>query len=94
MLRSSNALLGRRDSFSGDTGLIVTRMYGNSVDETTRTLALEPFIDEVLRKLAGDGKVGFETRGGKKRWFMVPNAGEQRGNQGSRLQPSFVQASA
>lgn len=51
---------------------LVTGMYGASIDETTRTLALEPFIDEVLRKLAGDGKVGFEIRKGCKKWYPVP----------------------
>jgi glyoxylase-like metal-dependent hydrolase (beta-lactamase superfamily II) len=50
---------------------IVTDIYGESVDESTKSLALEPFIDEVLRKLAGDNKVGFEIRGGKKKWYSV-----------------------
>ncbi len=53
---------------------LVTGMYGDTVDETTRTLALEPFIGEVLRKLAGDGKVGFEIRKGCKKWYPVPAA--------------------
>lgn len=72
---------------------VVDRMYGNSVDEQTRTLALEPFIDEVLRKLAGDGMVGFEKRSGNKKWFLVPSAAEQRSSPTRQLQPSFVQAS-
>ena len=50
---------------------VVTDIYGESLDDTTRTLALEPFVDEVLRKLAGDGKVAFEKRGGQKRWFSL-----------------------
>ena len=50
---------------------IVTDIYGGSLDEGTRTLALEPFIDEVLRKLAGDHKVAFEMRGGKKKWYSI-----------------------
>lgn len=50
---------------------IVTEIYGESVDESTKALALEPFIDEILRKLAGDNKVGFEIRGGKKKWYSV-----------------------
>lgn len=50
---------------------LVTEIYGESLDEDTRTLALEPFIDEVLRKLADDCKVAFEMRGGKKKWFSV-----------------------
>lgn len=51
---------------------IVTSMYGDSVNEVTRTLALEPFINKVLQKLAGDGKVGFDIRTGQKRWYLVP----------------------
>lgn len=50
---------------------LVTDIYGASLDETMRTLALEPFIDEVLRKLAGDGKVAFERRGGARKWYSV-----------------------
>lgn len=50
---------------------LVTEIYGKSLDESTRTLALEPFIDEVLRKLAGDGRVAFQKRGGKKKWYSV-----------------------
>lgn len=58
---------------------IVAEVYGTSVDETTRTLALEPFIDEVLRKLAGDYRVGFQIRGGKKTWYSVEEAAQQNG---------------
>ena len=50
---------------------LVTGMYGKSVDETTHISALEPFVDEVLRKLAADGKVGFEIRQGCKKWYLV-----------------------
>lgn len=50
---------------------LVTEIYGESLDDEIRTLALEPFIDEVLRKLAGDGKVAFEMRGGKRKWYSV-----------------------
>ena len=50
---------------------LVAEIYGESLDEATRTLALEPFIDEVLRKLAGDSKVAFEMRSGKKKWYSV-----------------------
>jgi hypothetical protein len=48
---------------------IVTEIYGSSLDEKTRTLALQPFIGEVLKKLAADGKVAFEMKAGKKKWF-------------------------
>lgn len=50
---------------------LVTEIYGESLDESTRTLALEPFIDEVLRKLAGDSRVAFQMKGGKKKWYSV-----------------------
>ncbi|KFY04766.1 hypothetical protein O988_00531 [Pseudogymnoascus sp. VKM F-3808] len=53
---------------------LVTEIYGDSLDEDVRMLALEPFTDEVLRKLADDGKVAFEIRGGKKKWFSVEEA--------------------
>jgi len=50
---------------------LVTAVHGNSIDEQVREMALEPFMDEVLRKLAEDGRVAFEMRGGVKRWFGV-----------------------
>lgn len=50
---------------------LVLKMYGDNVDPATRELALEPFMDEVLRKLAGDGKVAFEKRAGIKKWFSL-----------------------
>jgi glyoxylase-like metal-dependent hydrolase (beta-lactamase superfamily II) len=50
---------------------LVTAMHGNDLDEQVREMALEPFMDEVLRKLAEDGKVAFEIRGGVKKWFSV-----------------------
>lgn len=50
---------------------LVTLIYGTALNEDTRVLALEPFTEEVLRKLAGDGRVAFETRGGKKKWYSV-----------------------
>lgn len=52
---------------------IVTEIYGESLDKSMRTLALEPFIDEVLRKLAGDCRVGFQVRRGERerKWYAV-----------------------
>ncbi|KAG6026293.1 hypothetical protein E4U40_002194 [Claviceps sp. LM458 group G5] len=50
---------------------LVTEIYGEAMDESTRTLALTPFTDEILRKLAGDFKVAFEVRAGKRRWYSV-----------------------
>ncbi|KAL9094352.1 MAG: hypothetical protein Q9165_003493 [Trypethelium subeluteriae] len=60
--------LGERSAMVKD---IVTQIYGEALDENTRSLALEPFVDEVLRKLANDGKVAFEIKGGKKKWYSV-----------------------
>ena len=48
-------------------------VYGEHLDEEMRKLALEPFMDEVLRKLAEDGKVAFRVRKGVKRWFSLKN---------------------
>ena len=50
---------------------LVTVIHGDGIDEQVRGMALEPFMDEVLRKLAEDGKVAFEIKGGEKRWFGV-----------------------
>jgi hypothetical protein len=50
---------------------LVTTIYGNGVDAGVREFALEPFMDEVLRKLAEDGIVAFESRGGVKKWFAL-----------------------
>ena len=50
---------------------LVTAIYGDSLDEGTRKLALEPFINEVLRKLADDGRVAFEVRAGQRKWYSV-----------------------
>jgi hypothetical protein len=71
---------------------IVENIYGSSVDETTRTLALEPFIDEVLRKLAGDGKVGFQVRASQKKWFLIDN--EQHTAPMRQVQHPVTRASA
>ncbi|KAL1591784.1 hypothetical protein SLS60_011783 [Paraconiothyrium brasiliense] len=53
---------------------LVTAIYGESLDQEMRELALEPFIDEVLRKLAGDGRVAFERRRGIKKWYTIQKA--------------------
>jgi glyoxylase-like metal-dependent hydrolase (beta-lactamase superfamily II) len=50
---------------------LVTLMHGDELDEEVRRMALEPFIDEVLRKMAEDGKVAFEISGGEKKWFTI-----------------------
>ncbi|KAH8589379.1 beta-lactamase-like protein [Bisporella sp. PMI_857] len=50
---------------------LVTEMHGDSLDPQVRELAIEPFTEEVLRKLAEDGQVGFELRAREKRWFTT-----------------------
>ena len=63
--------MGRRRIGSVTIKKLVTAMYGEKMDEQLREKALEPFMDEVLRKLAEDGRVAFEMRGGEKKWFAV-----------------------
>ncbi|KAI2613401.1 putative metallo-beta-lactamase domain protein [Hypoxylon sp. NC1633] len=62
---------GSRSNGSVTVKELVKAMHGDGVDAGIRELALEPFTDEVLRKLAHDGAVAFEIRGGVKRWFSV-----------------------
>lgn len=50
---------------------LVTAMHGDELDGQMREMALEPFTEEVLKKLAGDGRVAFELRRGEKKWFVV-----------------------
>ncbi|KAK2767076.1 hypothetical protein FQN54_006395 [Arachnomyces sp. PD_36] len=50
---------------------LVTAIHGEGINEEVREMVLEPFIDEVLRKLAEDGRVGFEVSAGGKKWFGV-----------------------
>lgn len=65
--------ISSRGEKSATVQKLVMEMYGKTLDEETRTLALEPFTAEVLRKLAGDGKVAFQMRGGKKQWYALDN---------------------
>ncbi|AEO66251.1 uncharacterized protein THITE_2049009 [Thermothielavioides terrestris NRRL 8126] len=50
---------------------LVEEMHGPALDEQMREGALVPLVDETLRKLAEDGRVGFEVRRGQKRWFSL-----------------------
>lgn len=50
---------------------LVTAVHGDHLDATVRQMALEPFMDEILRKLAEDNVVGFQVRSGVKRWFAL-----------------------
>lgn len=68
-LRKEGRKEGRKGSVT--VGELVREMYGDALDEAVREKAIEPFTDEVLRKLAGDGKVAFEVRGGRRKWFAI-----------------------
>lgn len=68
-IRRQEMSTGRRKIGSVTVKELVMTMYGDSIDHQVREQALEPFMDEVVRKLAADGKVAFEIRGGEKRWF-------------------------
>jgi hypothetical protein len=46
-------------------------LHGSELDDDVRQMAVQPFMEEVLRKLAEDGKVAFELRGGQKKWFVL-----------------------
>ena len=50
---------------------LVTEMYGDKLNDQVREMAIEPFMEEVLRKLAEDRKVAFEIRGREKKWFVI-----------------------
>jgi glyoxylase-like metal-dependent hydrolase (beta-lactamase superfamily II) len=50
---------------------LVTAMHGEDLDGSVKEMALEPFMEEVLKKLAEDGKVAFEVRNGEKKWFTI-----------------------
>ena len=55
-------------------GELTEAIYGDNLDQEVRNLALEPFVDEVLRKLAEDGKVAFRVRNRVKGWFALKAA--------------------
>jgi len=62
---------GRRGTASVTVKELVMAVHGDGVNDRLREMVLEPFVEEVLRKLAKDGKVAFEVRGGEKKWFGV-----------------------
>jgi glyoxylase-like metal-dependent hydrolase (beta-lactamase superfamily II) len=69
--KRSEKIAGARGKGSVTVKDLVTKMHGNAMDQAVRELALEPFMEEVLRKLAEDGKVAFEIRAGVKKWFAI-----------------------
>ncbi|OGE53390.1 hypothetical protein PENARI_c008G08250 [Penicillium arizonense] len=50
---------------------LIDNIHGHQLDEQVRKNVVGPFIDEVLCKLAEDGKVGFCVRKGVKKWFAL-----------------------
>ncbi|KAK5807051.1 hypothetical protein VI817_001309 [Penicillium citrinum] len=50
---------------------LIDTIHGNQLNEQVRTKVIGPFMDEVLCKLAEDGKVGFCVRKGVKKWFSL-----------------------
>ncbi|KAJ9150543.1 Metallo-hydrolase/oxidoreductase [Coniochaeta hoffmannii] len=50
---------------------LVSAMHGDELDPEVRKMAIEPFIGEVLKKLAEDGKVAFRVRHGERSWFAI-----------------------
>ncbi|KAI9376385.1 beta-lactamase-like protein [Aspergillus egyptiacus] len=70
-LNKESRRMGRGKRVSVTVEELVVLVHGEGIDADVRKMALEPFIDEVLRKLAEDGKVAFEMRAGVKRWFGV-----------------------
>ncbi|KAF2017034.1 Metallo-hydrolase/oxidoreductase [Aaosphaeria arxii CBS 175.79] len=50
---------------------LVTSLHGAELDPQVREMAIEPLMEEVLKKLAGDGKVAFEIRQKERRWFSI-----------------------
>ncbi|KAL2139769.1 hypothetical protein VTI28DRAFT_4721 [Corynascus sepedonium] len=69
-IKQEEKAAGRRGKGSVTVKQLVETMHGN-LDETIRQRALEPFTEEILRKLAEDGNVAFEIRAGVKKWFAV-----------------------
>ncbi|EFR05227.1 hydroxyacylglutathione hydrolase [Nannizzia gypsea CBS 118893] len=70
-IKRQEVSVGRRKIGSATLKELVLAIYGENLAKQLREKALEPFIDEVLRKLAEDGRVAFEIRAGEKKWFRV-----------------------
>lgn len=75
--RVLNALLdlkkrfGRLDGYSATVPQLVRMIHGDELDDQVRVMAVEPFMEEVLRKLTADGKTAYQIRGGIKKWFAM-----------------------
>ena len=73
MLQALTKIKKTAGSGKGDVTVkeLVSTMYGETMADEVRQMAIEPFMEEVLRKLAEDGKVAFTVRGGVKKWFEI-----------------------
>lgn len=67
--KTQDLLAGREKPEGLTVRELVTAIHGNGLDPEVRKMAVEPFMDEVLRKLAEDGKLAFRLKAGKKKWF-------------------------
>ncbi|KAI8944957.1 beta-lactamase-like protein [Xylaria longipes] len=67
---------GKAKKTSLTVAQLVSLIHGDGLDEQVRTMAVEPFTLEVLRKLADDGMVAFEMRAGERRWFSLRAPGD------------------
>lgn len=75
-LVGSGAYVGKgRGRTSYTVRQLVTAMHGEELDSQVREMAVEPFMGEVLRKLAEDGRVAFEMKGGERKWFSLKTDG-------------------
>lgn len=70
-LKRTRQEMGPKTKGSVTVKQLVSAMHGDELDPDVRAMAVEPFMEEVLRKLAEDGKVAFEVRGGQKKWFGI-----------------------
>ncbi|KAI5922019.1 beta-lactamase-like protein [Camillea tinctor] len=66
LARMKRSVGGRGNGGSVTVGELVIAMHGGDLDDQVRQMAIEPFTEEVLRKLAEDGKVALEIRRGTK----------------------------
>ena len=70
-VKAEEVSAGRGKTGSVTVKQLVATMHGEKIDEQVREKALEPFTEEALGKLAEDGDVAYEMKGGQKKWFGV-----------------------
>ncbi|KAI9739231.1 MAG: hypothetical protein M1834_007444 [Cirrosporium novae-zelandiae] len=69
-LKKANSGGGGRSRGSATVRELAIAVHGEGMDESLYELVLEPFMGEVLSKLAEDGKVGFELSRTGKKWYL------------------------